>query len=102
METTPLQITWPLEESGKSQEFMAGNPDTFSALFLSQCTAGPGAIYALLEHDPVMLAWLVVIALSIFSIEADLEEITYLSLPLFFILSPKMGDEALALLNRTS
>lgn len=44
-----------------------------------------------------LLSWLVVLASPTISIEGDLEEITYLSLPLFFILSPKMGDEAFAL-----
>lgn len=75
---------------------MTGAPDKSSAIFLSQGSAGPGGLCALLEHDLVMLSWLVVVALPIISIEGDLEEITYLSLPLFFILSLKMDDNALA------
>lgn len=62
----------PSEESEISQELMAGTPDKLGAIFLSQDSTGPGEICALLEHDLVILAWLVVIALPIISIESDL------------------------------
>lgn len=84
---------------------MAGAPDKFSAIFLSQGSAGAGGMCALLEHDIVMLAWLVVMALPIISIEGDLEEFIDLSPCLYFSFClPKWVIRHLlsTLLNRTS
>lgn len=94
-----------MEESGISQELRAGPPqDKRSAIFLSEGSARPGGTHVLLEHDLVMLACLVVMALPITRREDDLEEITHLTLPLFFISSPKMVTRYLfpALLKEAS
>lgn len=69
----------PWRKVGCPRNLQQGPPDKLSAIFLSQDCGGPGTS-ALLEHDLVMLTWLVVMALLITSIEGDLEEITSLCL----------------------
>lgn len=77
---------------GCPRNLQQGPPDKLSAIFLSQGCGGPGTS-ALLEHDLVMLTWLVVMTLLITSIEGDLEAITSLCLGFSFCFL-KMGDKA--------
>lgn len=69
---------------GYLRNLQQGPPDQLSAISLSQGCEGPEGTSVLLEHDRVMLAWLIVMALLITRREGDLEEIT--SLCLYFSL----------------